>query len=457
MKLHRSLLITHGAVAAIGFVVATTLVLLGQPTWTLIIAAAVSTVAGFIGSAYIVNRVQHGLREIERVAAKPNSGDCESFDELNRCGDRVAEQAKKWRDAATGGLEQIRECESLLRQLDRRAGRANGPVGLQLRETLRGLAADLAEQLTAVTQLGQEIQQCSRGLVDGNEGQGETIGKATASVERISDNIDSVAELADTTQRGAEQLQQLVANAATAVDQSIRQLGELDQVADGCERKVRNLEDHGAKVLSLVETLGALAARTDLLALNASIESVRAGEHGRGFAIVAEEIRELAERSSQATHEVAGLVNAMQTESRDTITLLDRERQAISQSDQQATATLTTLNEAQQATQNWSGRAEEIAVVSRQQLHLAQDIVVAVERLSQAAKSGRSLAERAQWNTDSLDKAVAQLRDALAPLRGEQSRSASQVARHEKPEESARLPDEEAADRATEDALTTMV
>jgi methyl-accepting chemotaxis protein len=76
------------------------------------------------------------------------------------------------------------------------------------------------------------------------------------------------------------------------------------------EKRLRGLADPSQQISAFVETISDIAARTDMLALNASIESIRAGEHGRGFAVVADEVRKLADQAAQATREIAAHVNA---------------------------------------------------------------------------------------------------------------------------------------------------
>jgi len=114
----------------------------------------------------------------------------------------------------------------------------------------------------------------------------------------------------------------LARRAAASVRQSSRALAQSSQEAsvsasqqeaslEEIVRKLRALEDRSVEVNQIVDVIDEIAAHTNLLALNAAIEASRAGEHGRGFAVVAEEIRKLAERSSQATKDVAALLESV--------------------------------------------------------------------------------------------------------------------------------------------------
>ena len=160
------------------------------------------------------------------------------------------------------------------------------------------------------------------------------------------------------------------------------------------ESRLRALGEHSQEIGSIVETIGAISSRTDMLALNASIESVRAGEHGRGFAVVAEEVRKLAEQAAQATREVAGLIESIQLETQESVSPMVEERREV------------------QTTQ-----VGEITAATQLQLQLTTDVVLAMERIADVAKSSRARAEEACWTVNTLSKLAERFGTSLQPLR----------------------------------------
>ena len=182
-------------------------------------------------------------------------------------------------------------------------------------------------------------------------------------------------------------------------------------------RNLRGLCDPSQQISAIVGTISDIAARTDLLALNASIESIRAGEHGRGFAIVADEVRKLAEQASDATREISSLIDAMQIVTQESIRGIVREREQVELEFDRAVETEQVLQQICESKKSDTSHIQRISESSTQQLQLAQDVVLAVEQISEIAKANRAGAESVGWTIKSLTEMTPQFSSTVERLR----------------------------------------
>ncbi|MEM7475499.1 MAG: methyl-accepting chemotaxis protein [Planctomycetota bacterium] len=168
-----------------------------------------------------------------------------------------------------------------------------------------------------------------------------------------------------------------------------------------CEKNVRALSDPTRQISAIVESIGDIASRTDLLALNASIESIRAGEHGQGFAVVADEVRKLAEQSSEATREINSLLESIHMVTQESLRGISREREQVDSELRRVKKAEESLREMMELGQE-ARSIEQITESASQQLQITQDVIESVEQISGLAKSNRCNAESAGWTIKSL-------------------------------------------------------
>ncbi|MFP8966731.1 methyl-accepting chemotaxis protein [Pokkaliibacter sp. CJK22405] len=185
--------------------------------------------------------------------------------------------------------------------------------GLQELMTALGAQAHQLEQTSK--ELGQAVEAGSRGIEQQN---GETTQLVTAMQEMAATSVD-VADNAQSTSITTEEANKRTQTGYGLVNTTIKHISDLAETISQSAEMVRALEEHGEQVGSILQQITAISEQTNLLALNAAIEAARAGEQGRGFAVVADEVRTLAMRTRTSTDEINELNNRLRQACQDAV------------------------------------------------------------------------------------------------------------------------------------------
>ncbi|MCG8653484.1 MAG: methyl-accepting chemotaxis protein [Pirellulales bacterium] len=417
MKLQTLFLTTHAVVAAASGGLAFAALQLGSAP-ALAGAAVLSIVTLAAASWYTTSRIRSGLSAVqsaisdhESVSAQPSG-----IEEFERCAESIGQSAVRWETVAADTRQQAREFQAMITMLNRR-GSGSQPSSGQLRDLLTGIGNTLHRQLTELQNGAAEVEQYTQTITEGAEEQRHVVIKTTSYVEQLSATIDAISDHTESAHSASQRNGQSAAEMQELIRGLLDGMNRVRAQAQTSEKKLRGLSDPSRQISSIVGTICDIAARTDLLALNASIESIRAGEHGRGFAIVADEVRKLAEQATDATREISQLVDAMQLVTQEAVGGIARQREQVDCEVQRAAQAEKIIRKIRGDSENSAEHLGQISRSANQQLQLAQDVVVAVEQISTIAKDHRGSAENACWAIKSLSNSTPQFSGPIDRLR----------------------------------------
>ncbi|MBM3117061.1 methyl-accepting chemotaxis protein [Jeongeupia naejangsanensis] len=194
---------------------------------------------------------------------------------------------------------------------------------LKMRDALRGVMQELQSAVGTLHRTSDDIVGKAEGSNRLVEAQGDAARRIAQTAERFAEQTQSAEAEADTARRQSESATGISAKGQQVISAAVARLTETEQSVGDTQTSIDDLAARVGSISAVIAVIRDVADQTNLLALNAAIEAARAGEQGRGFAVVADEVRKLAERTSTATQEIGNTINAVQTSSQTAKTRMD--------------------------------------------------------------------------------------------------------------------------------------
>ena len=278
----------------------------------------------------------------------------------------------------------------------------------RLMESFQGIVGKVCFNSLQVAEAAEHLIKEANSVAGGSGRQRGAAEAAMHAMEEMNLGINQVAENAELTAANAQSARELSKQGAEIVDRASAEIERIAQSVAQSAQVVAALGERSQAISGIVRTIHDIADQTNLLALNAAIEAARAGEQGRGFAVVADEVRKLAERTTAATKEIGDMIGAIQGETQTAIASIQQgSTQARSGADlaRQAAESLQQINQGAQQTME---KVEAIATAIQQQSANGQNITGHVQDILKMAEdnnstAGRTLTEAGQLETLALN------------------------------------------------------
>ncbi len=247
------------------------------------------------------------------------------------------------------------------------------------------------------------------------EQQQREIQQVAIAIEGMTATVREVAENTQATAEAANHAESQVGEGKTVVELSASAIQNLSDRIKASYEVISALQKDSANVGTVLDVIRGIAEQTNLLALNAAIEAARAGEHGRGFAVVADEIRGLAMKTQESTEEIRTIIESLQSRSNQTTKLLHENNADIETTVSLSAKTEHAFLEIQNAVQHLLTMSTQIATASEEQSAVTEEIAQNIDRISNAAENTVSGAEQ----TASSSEMLTQIGEGLSQLVGQ--------------------------------------
>lgn len=269
-----------------------------------------------------------------------------------------------------------------------------GQISSSLNETLEkfsqvidNLSQSSLTLASAAEETAQTCQYNSNTLVE----QQDQIGLIATATEELSATVNEVAAKTQQTATSAKMVDQQSQEGLSTVQHSYESIEILASEINGLAEKITHLHESSNNINSVIDVIKSVADQTNLLALNAAIEAARAGEQGRGFAVVADEVRTLAQRTQESTLEIEGFISSLQSDVQTAFNVIENSKKMSSRAVEDSREVEQTLQDISSAVSEIFSMTEQIATATEEQAVVTQDIaqnVVAVEQKSTESTTG---------------------------------------------------------------------
>jgi len=276
-------------------------------------------------------------------------------------------------------------------------------------EKVNGVNSEVCATARDVAGAATQIAASSEEMAQGIGEQNQQVTQISAAVEEMSASIVEVARKSAQAAENAQESGKVAQEGGRVVSETIQGMNEISAAVSSSAASVSELGKRGEQIGQIIEVINDIADQTNLLALNAAIEAARAGEHGRGFAVVADEVRKLADRTTKATEEIGESITAIQTETAQAVERMNAGTQQVQVGVEKATRAGKSLEQIVAGAQEVATMIRSIAAAAEEQSAASEQVSRGVQSVSAVTNQSAEGANQAAMAANQLSTKAEQL------------------------------------------------
>ena len=257
-------------------------------------------------------------------------------------------------------------------------------------DALGGIMKNLQGLSDTLSSASTEMSSTSEQMASTTEEQSSQISTVAAAVEEMTATLSDVAKNAEGEKEYLQEAEKLTAKGTHQIEEMDKAMERILEKIVKLSEVLKSLDDQSRTIGEMATIIGEITDQTNLLALNAAIEAARAGEHGRGFAVVADEVRKLAEKTAQATKEIGTIIRGIQKETQGAVSAMDETRKEVSVGKEISQDSTKVLVEIREGAMKSVELGEQVASSVTELTSTAEDITRNIHAFSQAIEQNAS-------------------------------------------------------------------
>ena len=268
-----------------------------------------------------------------------------------------------------------------------------------------------------VSSSSNQILVASEQMLNGAVQQDQEITNTSSAVEELTVSMKQVSNNAEASAEAARRALDAAEQGNRAVRDTLDGMQRIRASVQATAKKIKSLGDRSLEISEIISVINDITEQTNLLALNAAIEAARAGEAGRGFAVVADEVRKLAEHSRNATKDIAALIKAIQAETNEAVVVMEEGTKEVEVGARLADQAGKALEAISSVVRQSAELVQEISLASKQQVRGTEGVANAMQIISNITRQTSQGARQTARTVEELVKLSEQLNEALSQFR----------------------------------------